>query len=420
MLKKDEKIKFFFENLLDEFKEFYSYFKIIKNESSYDFGYKNNKNSVIITFYNYKIKRLKKNLLENRFLNSLTYKILEKNKKKHKMFLFLFFLIYRDYAVEINEDFMKIKDVKSQESFYIKSNGKIFDIDMEKIKDLYSKELINFKNSEVIIKKRKAINKLYEFTKETKSEDIIEFEFLGRKRISFLYNIKNKTFFGINNHLQTKLKEKIEIFLQKIKLEKRECRSNIKIDEENNFSTFIYLGNNYSFFKNFFIHEQLTPEQDYFLKKHKEKIIYKNKTYYFLYDENQNVHNNLVLINEENKKTLHFHISGDFSKSNNYIYNFDKEISIIKINNEILEIKNNTKINFKYYRCLNKQDLKFTILREYKEKTLLIMFNSEIYMIKDNFKLLDLLDEKKTYKNLSNNFDKLVKENEKCKFMFNL
>ena len=420
MLKKNEKIKIFFENLLDEFNEFYSYFKIIKNENGYDFGYKNNKNSVIITFYNYKIKRLKKNLLENRFLNSLTYKILEKNKKKHKMFLFLFFLIYRDYAVEINEDFMKIKDVKSQESFYIKSNGKIFDIDMEKIKDLYSKELINFRNSEVIIKKRKAINKLYEFTKETKSEDIIEFEFLGRKGISFLYNIKNKTFFGINNYLQTKLKEKIEIFLQKIKLEKRECRSNIKIDKKNNFSTFIYLGNNYSFFKNFFIHEQLTPEQDYFLKKHNEKIIYKNKTYYFLYDENQNVYNDLVLIDEENKKTLHFHINGDFSRSNNYIYNFDEKISIIKINNEILEIKNSTEIKFKYYRCLNKQDLKFTILREYEEKTLLIMFNSEIYMVKDNFKLLDLLDEKQTYKNLSNNFDKLVKENEKCKFMFNL
>jgi len=69
---------------------------------------------------------------------------------------------------------------------------------------------------------------------------------------------------------------------------------------------------------------------------------------------------------------------------------------------------------------LNKQDLKFTILRAYEEKTLLIMFNSEIYMVKDNFKLLDLLDEKQTYKNLSNNFDKLVKENKKCKFMFNL
>lgn len=420
MLKRNEKIKIFFENLLDEFKEFYSYFKIIKNENSYDFGYKNNKNNVIINFYNRKIKIPKKNILENRFLNSLTYKILEKNKKKHKMFLFLFFLIYRDYAVEINEDFMKIKDVKSQESFYIKSNGKIFDIDMEKIKNLYSKELISFRNPEVVIEKRKAINKLYEFAKEIKNEDIIEFEFLGNKRISFLYNMKNKTFFRINNHLQVKLKEKIEIFLQKIKLEKRECRSSIKIDEKSNFSTFIYLGNNYSFFKNFFIHEQLTPEQDYFLKKHNEKIIYKSKTYYFLYDENQNVHNDLVLIDEENEKTLHFHISGDFSRSNNYIYNFDKEISIIKINNEILEVKNNTKINFKHYRCLNKQDLKFTILREYEEKTLLIMFNSEIYMVKDNFKLLDLLDEKQTYKNLVNNFDKLVKENEKCKFMFNL
>lgn len=37
MLKRNEKIKFFFENLLDEFKEFYSYFKIIKNENGYDF-----------------------------------------------------------------------------------------------------------------------------------------------------------------------------------------------------------------------------------------------------------------------------------------------------------------------------------------------------------------------------------------------
>ena len=420
MSKRNEKIKIFFENLLDEFKEFYSYFKIIKNENGYDFGYKNNKNSVIITFYNYKIKRLKKNIVENRFLNSLTYKILEKNKKKYKMFLFLFFLIYRDYAVEINEDFMEIKDVKSQESFYIKSNGKIFNMNMEKIKDLYSKELINFRNPEIIIKKHKTINKLYEFAKETKSEDIIEFEFLGRRKISFLYNIKNKTFFGINDQLKTKLKERIKIFLRKIKLEKRECRSSIKIDEKNNFSTFIYLGNNYSFFKNFFIHEQLTPEQDYFLKKHNEKIFYKNKTYYFLYDENQNVYNDLVLIDEENKKTLHFHINGDFSRSNNYVYNFNEKISIIKINNEILEIKNNTGIKFKYYRCLNKQDLKFTILRAYEEKTLLIMFNSEIYMVKDNFELLDLLDKKQTYKNLSNNLDKLIKENNKCKFMLNL
>lgn len=419
MLKKDEKIKFFFENLLDEFKEFYSYFKIIKNENSYDFGYKNNKNSVIITFYNYKIKRLKKNTLENRFLNSLTYKILEKNKKKPKLFLFLFFLIYRDYAVEINEDFMRIKDTKNKISFYIKSNGKIINIDMEKIKDLFSKELLSFKNSEDIIKSRKKINKLYDFTKETEKEEIIEFQYLEKNNYIFLYNVKNKTFLGLSNHFQKKLKEKIEIFLQKIKLEKREYRSSIKIDEKNNFSTFIYLGNNYSFFKNFFIHEQLNPEQDYFLKKHNEKIIYKNKKYYFLYDKNQNVYNDLVLIDEENQKTLHFHINGDFSR-NNYIYNFDKNISIIKINNEILEIKNNTGIKFKYYRCLDKQDLKFTILREYEEKTLLIMFNSEIYMVKDNFELLDLLDEKKTYKNLSNNFDKLVKENEKCKFMFNL
>lgn len=420
MLKNNEEINIFFKNLLEEFKEFYTYFKISKNKDNCYFGFENTKNSVIIIFYDYKIKILKTNILENRFCNSLKYKILEKNKKKHKLFLFLFFLIYRDYAVEINEDFMRIKNAKEQISFYIKSNGKIINIDIDKIIDLHSKKIIVFENSEHIIKSRKKINKLYEFTKETKSEDIIEFEFLGRERISFLYNIKNKTFFGINNHLQIKLKEKIEIFLQKIKLEKREYRGNIKIDEKKIFSTFTYLGNNYSFFKNFFIHEQLTLEQDNFLKKYNEKIIYKNKTYYFLYDKNQNVHNDLVLIDEENQKVLNFHINGDFSRYNNYIYNFNKDINIIKIKNEILEIKNNSKVKFKYYSNLNKKDLKFTILREYEEKTLLIMFNSEIYMVKDNFKLLDLLDEKQTYKNLSNNFDKLVKENEKCKFMFNL
>lgn len=419
MLKRNEKINIFFKNLLDEFNEFYSYFKIIKNENSYYFGYKNNENSVIITFYNYKIKRLKKNILENRFLNSLTYKILEKNKKKHKLFLFLFFLIYRDYAVEINEDFMRIKDTKNQISFYIKSNGKIININTDKIIDLYSKELLSFKNLEDIIKSRKKINKLYYFAEETEKEDIINFEYFEKNNYFFLYNIKNKTFFGLSNHFQNKLKERIEIFLEKIKLNK-DIKNQILIKQSNYFSTFVYLGNNYSFFKNFFIHEQLTPEQDYYLKNYNEKIIYKNKKYYSLYDKNQNVHNDLVLIDEENEKTLHFHINGDFSRSNNYIYNFNKEISIIKINNEILEIKNNTGIKFKYYMCLNKQDLKFTILREYEEKTLLIMFNSEIYIVKDNFELLDLLDKKQTYKNLSNNFNKLVKENEKCKFMFNL
>ena len=419
MLKRNEKIKIFFENILDEFKEFYSYFKIIKNENSYDFGYKNNKDNIIITFYNYKIKIPKKNILENRFLNSLTYKILEKNKKKHKMFLFLFFLIYRDYAVEINEDFMRIKNAKEQISFYIKSNGKIIDINMNKIIDLHSKKIIVFENSEHIIKSRKKINKLYEFAKKTEKEDIINFKYFEKNNYFFLYNIKNKTFFGLNNHFQKKLKERIEIFLEKIKLNK-DKENQILIKQSNDFSTFVYLGNNYSFFKNFFIHEQLTPEQDFYLKNYNEKIIYKNKKYYSLYDKNQNVHNDLVLIDEENEKVLNFHINGDFSRYNNYIYNFDRATNIIKIKNEILEIKNNSEIEFRYYKNLNKKDLKFTILRKYKEKTLLIMFNSEIYMVKDNFELLDLLDEEKTYKNLSNNFDKLVKENEKCKFMFNL
>ena len=419
MLKNDKKINIFFKNLLDEFKEFYSYFEIIKNENSYDFGYKNNENSVIITFYNYKIKRFKKNILENRFLNSLTYKILEKNKKKHKLFLFLFFLIYRDYAVEINEEFMRIKDIKNQISFYIKSNGTIIDIDMNKIIDLYSKELLSFKSSEDIVKRRKKINKLYEFAKETEKEDIINFKYFEKNNYFFLYNIKNKTFFGLSNHFQKKLKERIEIFLEKIKLNKYE-KNQILIKQSNDFSTFVYLGNNYFFFKNFFIHEQLTPEQDCFLKNYNEKIIYKNKKYYSLYDKNQNVHNDLVLIDEENEKVLNFHINGDFSRYNIYVYNFDRGTNIIKIKNEILEIKNNSEIEFKYYKNLNKKDLKFTILREYEEKTILIMFNSKIYIVKDNFELLDLLDEKQTYKNLSNNFNKLVKENEKCKFMFNL
>lgn len=419
MLKKDEKIKIFFENILDEFKEFYTFFKISKNVDNNKFEYLKTKNYIIINFYNHRIKRKITNTLEKKFLNSLTYKILEKNKKKHKLFLFLFFLIYRDYAVEINEDFMRIKDTKNQISFYIKSNGKIINIDMEKIKDLYSKELINFRNSEDLIKKRKAINKLYEFTKETEKEEIIEFQYLEKNNYVFLYNMKNKTFFGLSNHFQKKLKERIEIFLEKIKLNK-DKKNQILIKQSNDFSTFIYLGKNYSFFKNFFIHEQLTLEQDYFLKNYNEKIIYKNKKYYSLYDKNQNVYNDLVLIDEENQKILNFHINGDFSRYNNYIYNFNEDINIIKIKNEILEIKNNTGIKFKYYRCLNKQDLKFTILKEYKEKTLLIIFNSEIYIVKNNFELLDLLDENKTYKNLSNNLDKLVKENEKCKFMFNL
>lgn len=418
MLKNNEKIKIFFENLLDEFKKFYSYFKISKNKDNCYFGFKNTEKSVVIIFYDYKIKIFKKNILEKRFCNSLQYKILEKNKKKHKLFLFLFFLIYRDYAVEINEDFMRIKNGKEQISFYIKSNGKIIDINLKKIIDLHSKELLTFKDSENIIKSEKKINKLYEFAKGTEKENIIEFKYLKKNNYVFLYNVKYKTFFGLNNHFQNKLKERIEIFLEKIKLNK-DKKNQILIKQSNDFSTFVYLGNNYSFFKNFFIHEQLTPQQDFFLKNYNEKIIYKNKKYYSLYDKNQNVHNDLVLIDEENKKTLHFHISGDFSRSNNYIYNFDKKISILKINNEILEIKNNSEIEFKYYRCLNKKDLKFTILREYGEKTLLIMFNSEIYMVKENFKLLDLLDVNKTYKNLSNNFDKLIKENNKCKFMFN-
>lgn len=418
MLKKDEKIKFFFKNILNEFKEFYTFFKISKNVNNNKFEYLKTKNYVIINFYNHRIKRKITNTLEKKFFNSLKYPILEKNKKKHKLFLFLFFLIYRDYAVEINEDFMRIKDIKNQISFYIKSNGKIININMDKIIDLHSKELVTFESSEDIIKSRKKINKLYEFAKETEKENIIEFQYLEKNNYVFLYNIKNKTFFGLSNHFQNKLKERIEIFLEKIKLNKNE-KNRILIKQSNDFSTFVYLENNYSFFKNFFIHEQLTPQQDFYLKNYDEKIIYKNKKYYSLYDKNQNVYNDLVLIDEENEKVLSFHINGDFSRYNNYVYSFNEDINIIKINNEILEIKNNSEIEFRYYKNLEKKDLKFTILTNHKENTILIMFNNEIYIVKDNFELLDLLDENKTYKNLSNNFNELIKENNKCKFMLN-
>lgn len=419
MLKRNEEINAFFKNLLEEFKEFYTYFKISKNKDNCYFGFKNTKNYIVINFYNYKIKRKLINTLENRFCNSLKYKILEKNKKKHKLFLFLFFLIYRDYAVEINEDFMRIKDNINQISFYIKSNGKIIDIDIYKIIDLHSKELIDFENSKDIIKNRKRINKLYEFAKEIKKEDVIQFKYIEKNNYVFLYNVKNKTFFGLNNNFQKKLKEKIEIFLEKIKINK-DKKNKILINKSNDFYTFVHLGNNYSFFKNFFIHEQLTSQQESFLKNYNEKIIYKNKKYYSLYDKNQNVYNDLVLIDEENEKVLNFHINGDFSRYNNYIYNFYKDINIIKIKNEILEIKNNSEIEFRYYKNLEKKDLKFTILNKHKENTILIIFNSEIYIVKDNFELLDLLDKNKTYKNLSNNFNELIKENNKCVFKNNL
>lgn len=418
MLKKDEKIKIFFKNILEEFKEFYTFFKISKNVDNNKFEFLKTKNYVIINFYNYRIKRKIINTLEKKFSNSIKYPILEKNKKKHKLFLFLFFLIYRDYAVEINEDFMRIKDTKNQISFYIKSNGKIININTDKIIDLYSKELLSFKSSEDIIKSRKKINKLYDFSEETEKEDIIEFQYFEKNNYVFFYNVKYKTFFGLSNHFQEKLKKRIEIFLEEIK-PKKDKKNQILIKQSNYFSTFVYLGNNYSFFKNFFIHEQLDSKQDFYLKNYNEKIIYKNKKYYSLYDKNQNVHNDLILIDEENEKVLNFHINGDFSRYNNYIYNFNRGTNIIKIKNEILEIKNNSEIEFRYYKNLEKKDLKFTILTKHKDNTILIMFNSEIYIIKDNFELLDLLDENKTYKNLSNNFNELIKENNKCKFMLN-
>lgn len=265
MLKNDEKIRFFFKNILEEFKEFYTYFKINKNINNNKFEFSKTEKYIVINFYNYEIKRKITNTLEKKFSNSLKYPILEKNKKKHKLFLFLFFLIYRDYAIEINEDFMRIKDTKNQISFYIKSNGKIININADKIIDLHSKELVAFESSEDIIKSRKKINKLYEFAKETEKEEIIEFKYLEKNNYVFLYNIKNKTFFGLNNHFQKKLKERIEIFLEKIKLNENK-KNQILIKQSNDFSTFVYLGNNYSFFKNFFIHEQLTPEQDFYLK----------------------------------------------------------------------------------------------------------------------------------------------------------
>ena len=60
MLNRNEKINIFFKNLLEEFKEFYTYFKISKNKDNCYFGFNNTKNSIIITFFDYKIKISKK------------------------------------------------------------------------------------------------------------------------------------------------------------------------------------------------------------------------------------------------------------------------------------------------------------------------------------------------------------------------
>lgn len=91
MLKKDEKIKIFFENILDEFKEFYTFFKISKNVDNNKFEYLKTKNYIIINFYNHRIKRKITNTLEKKFLNSLTYKILKKTKRSINCFFFYFF-----------------------------------------------------------------------------------------------------------------------------------------------------------------------------------------------------------------------------------------------------------------------------------------------------------------------------------------
>lgn len=68
MLKKDEKIKIFFKNILEEFKEFYTFFKISKNVDNNKFEFLKTKNYVIINFYNYRIKRKIINTLEKNFL----------------------------------------------------------------------------------------------------------------------------------------------------------------------------------------------------------------------------------------------------------------------------------------------------------------------------------------------------------------
>ena len=409
----------FMNKLIKEFKEFKSKLTIKKREENKINQINVGKKYISIHYNNYSIKA-NKDEIDNKYLIGKGYFYAAENrlnnKNKYKVFLFFLFLFCNSYVSKMYDNFLVIKDNKSDLYLYITSDGKFIDseLTMRFVEFLKLDFIFTFGEDEVFLNKnnKKLLIEKMDFYLNSKEKDLFCFKYKDKR---FFYNKKTNKYL-INLRQLNKNHNIPDYIISKIKIFLKETDSNlydIKKDEiiistYGKFLIFVYNNLRYILFNNKIINKTLNLNK---FKLIENSIKYNNVKYSLIKDINNN---NLILL-KENEEPIILHSKSKLIKENSEVQ-ISKGTSFLLIGNQLIKIINHTGLNFLYYSNINEKQMKFSIIPSKNENNRIFFLNNEIYIIRKDFYLFDKKDMKQTYKNLVNNIKEVIKENNKCVF----
>jgi hypothetical protein len=409
----------FMNKLIKEFKEFKSKLTIKKREENKINQINVGKKYISIHYNNYSIKA-NKDEIDNKYLIGKGYFYAAENrlnnKNKYKVFLFFLFLFCNGYVSKMYDNFLVIKDNKSDLYLYITSDGKFIDseLTMRFVEFLKLDFIFTFGEDEVFLNKnnKKLLIEKMDFYLNSKEKDLFCFKYKDKR---FFYNKKtNKYLINLrqlnkNHNIPDYIISKIKIFLKETDLNLYDIKKDeIIISTYGKFLIFVYNNLRYILFNNKIINKTLNLNK---FKLIENSIKYNNVKYSLIKDINNN---NLILL-KENEEPIILHSKSKLIKENSEVQ-ISKGTSFLLIGNQLIKIINHTGLNFLYYSNINEKQMKFSIIPSKNENNKIFFLNNEIYIIRKDFYLFDKKDMKQTYKNLVNNIKEIIKENNKCVF----
>ena len=407
----------FMNKLIKEFKEFKSKLTIKKREENKINKINIGKKYISIHYNNYSIKA-NKDEVDNKYLirNSYFYSAERclNNKNKYKLFLFFYFLFCNGYLNQIYDNFLKIKDNKSDLYLYITSDGKFIDseLTMRFVEFLKLDFNFTFIKNEVFLNKNNKKNLIgkIDFYLNSKEKDLFCFKYKEKR---FFYNIKtNKYLVNLgqlnkNHNIPDYINSKIKIFLKETDLNLYDIKKDeIIISTCGKFCIFFYKDLRYILFDNKILNKELSLNN---FKLVKNLIKYNNIKYSLI----KNLDNDSLILLKENEKPIILHSKSKVIEKGNEVQ-ISKGTSFFLFGNQIKKIINHTGLYLVYYSYMNEKEIKFSIIPSKNENNRIFFLNNEIYMIRKDFYLFDKKDMKQTYKNLVNNIKEVIKENNKC------
>lgn len=414
-----EEHNIFMNKLIKEFKEFKSKLTIKKKEENKINQINVGKKYISIHYNNYSIKA-NKDEIDNKYLIGKGYFYAAENrlnnKNKYKVFLFFLFLFCNGYVSKMYDNFLVIKDNKSDLYLYITSDGKFIDseLTMRFVEFLKLDFIFTFGEDEVFLNKnnKKLLIEKMDFYLNSKEKDLFCFKYKDKR---FFYNKKtNKYLINLrqlnkNHNILDYIISKIKIFLKETDLNLYDIKKDeIIISTYGKFLIFVYNNLRYILFNNKIINKTLNLNN---FKLVKNLIKYNNIRYSLI----KNIDNDNLILLKENEEPIILHSKSKIIKEINEVQ-ISKGTSFLLFGNQLIKIINHTGLNFLYYSNINEKQMKFSIIPSKNENNRIFFLNNKIYIVKKDFYLFDKKDMKQTYKNLVNNIKEVIKENNKCVF----